>query len=139
MPQRFYYDENDLDGTLTKLDRNLSDMLDFAYLHEDMVNTIEYLMSDWGKENLPGYSQIEEDYNNLTDEEKDWYEDLDEYLQEDGRWWLEEFSSLDNEGKTNFIQRYRLTISYCLHSDTYDYETLQNQINESWESMMERA
>ena len=27
-------------------------MLDFAYLHEDMVNTIEELMNEWGKEKI---------------------------------------------------------------------------------------
>ena len=49
MPQRFYFDENDLNGTVEKLSNNLNDMLDFAYLHEDMVNTIDELMSDWVK------------------------------------------------------------------------------------------
>lgn len=137
MPQRFYYDENDLDGTLDKLDRNLMEMLDFAYLHEDMVNTIESLMSDWGKENLPAYETILEEYNNLPEDQKDWYEDIDEYLREDGRWYISEFSGLDDKGKTNFIQAYRLTISMCLHSNTYDYETLQNEINESLQYVVE--
>ena len=70
MPQRFYYDENDLDGTINKLDRNLMEMLDFAYLHEDMVNTIEELMSDWGKENLPTYAGIIEEYENMDEDQK---------------------------------------------------------------------
>ena len=66
MPQRFYFDENDLNGTVDKLTNNLNDMLDFAYLHEDMVNTIEALMSDWGKENLPTYPEYIEEYENMA-------------------------------------------------------------------------
>ena len=137
MPQRFYFDENDLDGTLDKLDRNLMEMLDFAYLHEDMVNTIEHLMSDWGKENIPAYETILEEYNNLPEDQKDWYEDVDEFLREDGRWYISEFTNMDEKRKTDFIQAYRLTISMCLHSNTYDYETLQNEINESLQYVVE--
>ena len=137
MPQRFYFDENDLDGTLDKLDRNLMEMLDFAYLHEDMVNTIESLMSDWGKENIPSYETILEEYNNLPEDQKDWYEDVDEFLREDGRWYISEFTNMDEKRKTDFIQAYRLTISMCLHSNTYDYETLQNEINESLQYVVE--
>ena len=59
MPQRFYFDEKDLDGTVNKLDRNLMEMLDFAYLHEDMVNTIEQLMSDWGLISIDSGMKIE--------------------------------------------------------------------------------
>ena len=56
-------------------------MLEFAYLQDDMVSTIEFLMSAWCKENL----------NTL----------------EDSRWWMETFNQLSNEGKEKFIQRYR--------------------------------
>jgi hypothetical protein len=136
MPQRFYFDETDLNGTLEKMDRNLMDMLDFAYLHEDMVNTIEELMSDWGKENLPSYSEIIEEYENMDEEQKKWYDDVDEYLSEFGRWWIESFDKLDDEMKKNFIHRYRITIATCLHSDTYMYETLMEEVNESYEAMM---
>ena len=108
MPQRFYLDESDLRGQVDKLDKNLYEMLDFAYLHEDMVNTVEELMSDWGKENLPTYSTIVEEYNNLEESEKEFYEDVDEYLMDFGRWWIEEFDNLDEEGQKLFIQRYRL-------------------------------
>lgn len=132
MPQRFYLDESDLRGQVDKLDRNLYEMLDFAYLHEDMVNTVEELMSDWGKENLPTYSTIVEEYNNLEESEKEFYEDVDEYLMDFGRWWIEEFDNLDEEGQKLFIQRYRLTIAACLHSDTYDYDSLTEEINTSW-------
>ena len=137
MPQRFYFDENDLDGTLDKLDRNLMEMLDFAYLHEDMVNTIEHLMSDWGKENIPAYQTILGEYNNLPEEEKEWFDDVDEYLSEYGRWWIEEFTKLDDKGKTNFIHAYRLTIATCLHSNTYNYEDLQEEINSYLEDVVE--
>lgn len=137
MPQRFYYDENDLDGTVEKLDRNLMEMLDFAYLHEDMVNTIEALMSDWGKENIPTYSDIIEEYENMPEDQKEWYDDVDEYLTEFGRWWMEEFGKLDNEMKVKFIERYRLTIAMCLFSNTYDYETLTKEINESYATIVE--
>lgn len=136
MPQRFYFDEKDLDGTVEKLDRNLMEMLDFAYLHEDMVNTIEELMSDWGKENIPSYSDIIEEYENMDEDQKQWYDDVDEYLSEYGRWWMDEFSKLDDEMKTNFIHRYRLTIATCLFSNTYMYEDLMNEVNQSYEAMM---
>ena len=136
MPQRFYYDENDLDGTVNKLDRNLMEMLDFAYLHEDMVNTIEALMSDWGKENLPTYPSIIEEYENMSEDQKEWYDDVDEYLSEFGRWWIEDFSQLDDKMKVRFIERYRLTIASCLFSDTYNYETLMSEINESFDYIM---
>jgi hypothetical protein len=136
MPQRFYFDEKDLDGTVNKLDRNLMEMLDFAYLHEDMVNTIEQLMSDWGKENMPSYSDIIEEYENMPEDQKEWYDDVDEYLSEFGRWWMEDFGKLDDEMKVRFIERYRLTIASCLFSDTYNYETLMSEINESFDHMM---
>ena len=133
MPQRFYIDESDLNGQLTKLDNNLFGMLDFAYLHEDMVNTVEELMNEWGKENIPTYNTIIQEFDNLPEKEKKFYEDIDEYLMDMGRWWIGEFDNLDNENKKLFIERYRLTISACLHSSTYDYESLQKDINKSWE------
>jgi len=137
MPQRFYLNETDLNGTLEKMDRNLMEMLDFAYLHEDMVNTIEELMSDWAKENLPSYSEIIKEYENMNEEEKDFFDDIDDYISSElGRWWIESFDNLDDEMKKNVIHRYRLTIATCLHSNTYMYEDLMNEINESYEDMM---
>jgi len=137
MPQRFYLNETDLNGALEKMDRNLMEMLDFAYLHEDMVNTIEELMSDWAKENLPSYSDIIEEYENMNEEEKDFFDDIDDYISSElGRWWIESFDNLDDEMKKNVIHRYRLTIATCLHSNTYMYEDLMNEINESYEDMM---
>jgi phage-related minor tail protein len=137
MPQRFYLNETDLNGTLEKMDQNLMEMLDFAYLHEDMVNTIEELMSDWAKENLPSYSEIIKEYENMNEEEKDFFDDIDDYISSElGRWWIESFDNLDDEMKKNVIHRYRLTIATCLHSNTYMYEDLMNEINESYENMM---
>jgi len=137
MPQRFYLNETDLNGTLEKMDQNLMEMLDFAYLHEDMVNTIEELMSDWAKENLPSYSEIIKEYENMNEEEKDFFDDIDDYISSElGRWWIESFDNLDDEIKKNVIHRYRLTIATCLHSNTYMYEDLMNEINESYEDMM---
>ena len=137
MPQRFYLNETDLNGALEKMDRNLMEMLDFAYLHEDMVNTIEELMSDWAKENLPSYSDIIEEYENMNEEEKDFFDDIDDYISSElGRWWIESFDNLDDEMKKNVIHRYRLTIATCLHSNTYMYEDLMNEINESYEDMV---
>jgi len=137
MPQRFYLNETDLNGTLEKMDQNLMEMLDFAYLHEDMVNTIEELMSDWAKENLPSYSEIIKEYENMNEEEKDFFDDIDDYISSElGRWWIESFDNLDDEMKKNVIHRYRLTIATCLHSNTYMYEDLMNEINESYEDMV---
>lgn len=136
MPQGFYFNETDLDGTLEKMNRNLMEMLDFAYIHEDMFATIEELMSDWGKKNLPYYSDIIEEYENMEEEQKQWYDDVDDYLTEIRRWWIESFDKLNDEMKKNFIHRYRITIATCLHSDSYMYEDLMSEINSSYELMM---
>lgn len=133
MGQRFYIDESDLDGQLTKLDENLWGMLDFAYIHEDMTNTIDVLMGEWFKENYPEvYGILEDEYLDLDESDKEFYEDITEWLMESGRWWFEEFTKLDDEGKKLFIERYRLTISTCLHSNTYDDDKLRSDIDESW-------
>ena len=71
MPQRFYIDESDLNGQFEKIDNNLFGMLDFAYLHEDMVNTIEELMNEWGKEKIPTYQAIVEEFNSMDEKEKE--------------------------------------------------------------------
>ena len=133
MPQRFYIDESDLDGQLKRLDENLWGMLDFAYLHEDMTITIESLMGEWFQEAFPDrYKSLTEEYNNLEESEKEFYDDIDEWLMDFGRWWMEEFENLDDDNKKLFIERYRLTIASGLHSDTYNEETLMEQINDSW-------
>ena len=137
MGQRFYIDESDLDGQLTKLDENLWGMLDFAYIHEDVVNTIDVLMGNWFKEDHYGiYKSLIEEYENFDDEGKGYYEDINEWLMESGRWWFEEFTKLDDNNKKLFIERYRLTISTCLFSNTYDEDELRSTIEESWEHIV---
>lgn len=133
MPQRFYLDEENLDLQLQKIDNNLFEMLDFAYLHEDMVNTIEELMSEWAKENLNTYQNILEEWNNMPEDKKQYYEDIDEYLMEDGRWWISDFESLSDEDKKTFILRYRLTIATCLFTNTYDMDSIRESIEENWQ------
>ena len=131
MPQRFYIDESDLNGQFEKIDNNLFGMLDFAYLHEDMANTIEELMNEWGKEKMPTYQAIVEEFNSMDEKEKEFYDDIDVYLSDRGRWWFQEFYNLDDANKKLLIKRYRLTIALCLHAKTYDYESLQQDINNS--------
>ena len=135
MGQANYINESNLNGELTKLDENLYSMLDFAYLHEDMVNTINELMSEWGKENIPTYTSKVEEFNNLPDNQKQCYEYIDDWLSEEGRWWITAFDEIDDEKKKMFLQRYRLTISCCLHSSTYDYESLKEDVEKGWASI----
>jgi hypothetical protein len=127
MPQRFYIDKENLDEQFEKLDRNLYEMLDFAYLHEDMVTTIEDLMSEWSKENLQSFNTILKDWEEMTEEQKDLYEDFDEYIRDFGRWWVE-LDNLTDEEKINLIERYQITIFYSLHSDTYSYDSIKENI-----------
>jgi hypothetical protein len=127
MPQRFYLDEQNLDTQLEKLDRNLYEMLDFAYLHEDMINTINELMSEWGKENLNTFKEIEDQWEQLSDDYRDDYENIDEFLCDFGRWWIETEKLSDDE-KISLIHRYRMTISTCLFSDTYCHDTIKENI-----------
>jgi hypothetical protein len=127
MPQRFYIDKENLDEQFENLDRNLYEMLDFAYLHEDMVTTIEDLMSEWSKENLQSFNTILKDWEKMTEEQKDLYEDFDEYIRDFGRWWVE-LDNLTDEEKINLIERYQITIFYSLHSDTYSYDSIKENI-----------
>ena len=132
MGQRFYLDEEKLDEQLDKIDNNLFEMLEFAYLHEDMVNTIEELMSDWSKENLTNYKTILKEWEEMSEDEKeDFDNDINEYLLEFGRWWVELYDKLPDGEKKSLIERYRLTIAVCLNSNTYDYDSLKEIIDES--------
>lgn len=127
MPQRFYLDENDLQGQLERLDTNLYQMLEFAYLHEDMVTTIEDLMSDWAKENLSSFNDIQKEWEVLSDDDRNMYENFNEFLYEFGRWWIET-DKLNREEIIDLINRYRSTIAACIHSDTYCQETIKENI-----------
>ena len=132
MGQKFYLDKYDLNGQLERLDTNLNQMLEFAYLHEAMVSTIESLMSEWCKENLNTLEALQQKFDELPEDTKNFYGDFDEYLSVYGRWWMETFNQLSNEDKEKFIQRYRLTIACCLSSDTYDEETIKENIEQKF-------
>ena len=129
MPQRFYLDKENLDSQLERLDTNLYQMLEFAYLHEDMLNTINDLMSDWAQENLNSFNDIQKEWEELSDDDHNMYEDFNEFLYEFGRWWIET-DKLNDDEKINLIERYRITISSCLFSDTYSYETIKEDIDQ---------
>lgn len=129
MPQRFYLDENDLIGQLERLDKNLYTMLEFAYLHEDMITTIEDLMSEWGSDNLQYFSEIKKEWEELSDDDKDKYEEFGQFLYEFGRWWIET-DKLTQEEIIKLINRYQITIATALHSDTYCYETIKENIEQ---------
>lgn len=129
MPQRFYLDRENLDAQLEKLDTNLYQMLEFAYLHEDMVNTINDLMSEWAQENLNSFKEIEKEWGELSDQDRHMYENINEFLFDLGRWWIET-DKLNDDEKINLIERYRITISSCLFSDTYSYETIKEDIDQ---------
>ncbi len=127
MPQRFYIDNENLNKQFEKLDKNLYEMLDFAYLHEEMVLIIEDLMSDWSKDNLESFNVILKDWEEMTEDQKDLYEDFDEYVREFGRWWVDLDNLTDSE-KVKLIERYQITIFYSLHSDSYCCETIKENI-----------
>lgn len=139
MPQRFYLDKEKLDEQLEKLNRNLNEMLEFAYLHEDMIITIEDLMSEWARENLSSFDDIKKEWDELSDEEREYYLDdeefnIDQFIQESyGSNWFLETDKLSDDEKMKLIERYRVTISTCLFSDTYNYDTLKESINSHFE------
>lgn len=114
MPQHFYLDKENLDKQFELIDNNLYQMLDLAYLHEDMIDIIESLMSDWCKERDPvRFESTRQHY---------------EYESDMGYWWKESFHELSDDDKNNFILRYRATIYCCLHSNTYDKDDIKRNI-----------
>jgi len=58
MPQYYNPDKENLDSELEKMDTNLYQMLEQGLLHEDMLSTIESLISEWCKENLNTYESL---------------------------------------------------------------------------------
>jgi hypothetical protein len=113
MPQHFYLDESGLDDQLMRLNRNLSEMLEFAYIHEDMVSTIEMFMVDWARIYLPDLCK-----------ELSLHDDLSISSIVDCS------SEIDEQLKIKLIKRYRATVFVCLHSDTYDYDTIEERLKE---------
>ena len=132
MPQYYNPDKENLDSELEKMDTNLYQMLEQGLLHEDMLSTIESLISEWCKENLSTYETLKKEFEALSADDKKYYADIDEYIQQMGRWWIETFNQLSNEDKETFLQRYNVTIACCLNSNTYNEETIKESIEDSW-------
>ena len=132
MPQYYNPDKENLDSELEKMDTNLYQMLEQGLLHEDMLSTIESLISEWCKENLNTYETLKKEFEELSVDDKKYYADIDEYIQQMGRWWIETFNQLSNEDKETFLLRYNVTIACCLNSNTYNEETIKESIEDSW-------
>lgn len=137
MPQFYNPDKENLDLELEKMDTNLYQMIEQGLMHEDMLMIIESLVSDWCKQNLStfinAYQTFEKEFEELSHDDKKYYADIDEFIQEKGnRWWIETFNQATNEEKETFLHRYNQTISCCLHSNTYDFQTIQETIENSW-------
>ena len=126
MGQRFYIDENDLDGQLQKLNNNLYEMLDFAYLHEDTLNDIYDFMFEWTKE-LDIFQNLQNKWDEMSNVDN--YEDINDWLREDGTWWMNEFHNMSDDEKKKLIRRYRLTIQTCLLNSNNQ----KDLIEEAWE------
>ena len=132
MPQYYNPDKENLDSELEKMDTNLYQMLEQGLLHEDMLSTIESLISECCKENLNTYETLKKEFEELSVDDKKYYADIDEYIQQMGRWWIETFKQLSNEDKEIFLLRYNVTIACCLNSNTYNEETIKESIEDSW-------
>ena len=132
MPQYYNPDKENLDSELEKMDTNLYQMLEQGLLHEDMLSTIESLISEWCKENLNTYETLKKEFEELSVDDKKYYADIDEYILQMGRWWIETFKQLSNEDKEIFLLRYNVTIACCLNSNTYNEETIKESIEDSW-------
>jgi diphthamide synthase subunit DPH2 len=134
MGQQFYLDENDLNGQFERLNANLYEMMEFAYIHEDMVNTIEELVNEWAKDNLTlEYQKLIVYWDEMSEDEKTSYSDVEDFIQMDcTRWWVDSFPGLEVELKKKFIERFRLTVGVCMSSSTYDYDTIKGNIEKYW-------
>jgi hypothetical protein len=114
MPQHYYLDKENLDKQFELIDKNLYQMLSLAYLHEDMVDVIESLMSIWCEESYPAlFASVRQHYESKWDM---------------GYWWKEIFDELSDVDKEKFILRYRATIACCLHSNTFDEDEIKRNI-----------
>ena len=135
MGQQFYLDENDLNGQFERLNANLYEMMEFAYIHEDMVNMIEELVNEWAEENLTlEYQKLLGYWDEMSEDEKSMYKDAEDFIQMDfTRWWVDSFPNLEVELKKKFIERFRLTVGVCMSSNTYDYVTIKDNIDKYWE------
>ena len=134
MGQQFYLDENDLNGQFERLNANLYEMMEFAYIHEDMVNTIEELVNEWAKDNLTQeYQKLLGYWDEMSEDEKSSYSDAEDFIQMDcTRWWVDSFPDLEVELKKKFIERFRLTVGVSMSSNTFDYDTIKGNIEKYW-------
>jgi hypothetical protein len=134
MGQQFYLDENDLNGQFERLNANLYEMMEFAYIHEDMVNTIEELVNEWAKDNLTQeYQKLLGYWDEMSEDEKSSYSDAEDFIQMNcTRWWVDSFPDLEVELKKKFIERFRLTVGVCMSSNTFDYDTIKINIEKYW-------
>ena len=131
MPQSFNLNESDLKGQLTKLNDTLSNMLEFAFLHEDMVTTIESLMTEWAiKVFRDKLDTFKKNYDSLPKSEKEIYSDFDEFMYDHSLWWLDQDS---DENLKMVIKRFRLTIGVCLYSSSYNEDSLKEKIKSNWD------
>ena len=131
MPQSFNLNESDLKGQLTKLNDTLSNMLEFAFLHEDMVSTIESLMTEWAtKVFRDKLDTFKKNYDSLPKSKKEIYSDFDEFLYDHRLWWLDQDS---DENLKMVIKRFRLTIGVCLYSSSYNIDSLKEKIESNWD------
>ena len=108
--------------------------MEFAYIHEDMVNTIEELVNEWAKDNLTQeYQKLIVYWDEMSEDEKTSYSDVEDFIQIDcTRWWVDSFPDLEVELKKKFIERFRLTVGVCMSSITFDYETIKESIEKYW-------
>ncbi len=134
MGQRFYLDENNLEGQLKRLNTNLYEMMEFAYIHEDIVNIIEQLIGEWAKDNLKDeYQKLIGYWDEMSEDEKSMYEGAEDFIQMDcTRWWLDSFSDVELELKKKFIERFRLTVAICIFSSSYDIDINREKIEREW-------
>lgn len=115
-----------------KLDSWLNDTVwKWAFLHEDMQNTIENCMCRWFKETenefyLQKVKEFEES------EDKDDYDDMEEWLFSNygSRWWVDIMYEGDDLDKYELLWRYRNTIMSALNSNTYNEDEIYDDIDE---------
>jgi hypothetical protein len=134
MGQQFFLDENNLNGQFERLNANLYEMMEFAYIHEDTVNTIEELVNEWAKDNLTQeYHKLIGYWDEMSEDEKSSYSDAEDFIQMDcTRWWVDSFPDLEVELKKKFIERFRLTVGVSMSSNTFDYDTIKGNIEKYW-------
>ena len=124
----FYFDKSDLDATFEKLKRVVNEMDELKLISHEQMNTIDELMSEWGKENLAYYSDVLMEYESLPEDQQLDEDDLNFELR-NRRWYLETpaFSQLDDKGKINYIQVYQEIVRRCLINPDLDYDDLPRE------------